>query len=319
MTPGVSPSVSRSPTLPYVPPNLYFQPKRSLRFPSSRPLTPVPEAASTPGTPTLFCSESEQGEEGPGLEDIVENDGPLAPELLEMVIELSTELSIAKCASKSHDYHESANDYAILEHVNKMDIKSTGTTELSLSKVHAQDRAQCRSVPLSSRDSDKSQATAPPVFDDEDRISVITQTWTDEDAFGIERVRSCINSFLDHGVNKHLHTHDCTMLCLVSQDSGTTCLINAVIKEDWPCCHGLILKDASAMLDANHKDSILPLSTFSVPPILNCPPAITSGSFPLLFSLRPTPLLHIVDATFSHTQKPDMARLHFHRLSTAQL
>jgi len=80
-----------------------------------------------------------------------------------------------------------------------------------------------------------------------------------------------------------------------------------------------ILKDASAMLDANHKDSVPPLSTFSVPPILNYPLALTSGSFPLLFSLRPTPWLHIADATFSHTQKPDMARLHFHRLSTAQL
>ena len=162
---------------------------------------------------------------------------PYKPSFLHCLFQLSTELSIAKCASKSHDYHESANDYVILEYVNKMDIKST--TELSLSKAHAQDRAQCRSVPLSSRDSDKSQATAPPVFDDEDRISVITQTRTDEDAFGFERVRSYINSFPDHGVNKHLHTHDCTMLCLLSQDSGTTCLINAVIKEKWPRCFEL--------------------------------------------------------------------------------
>jgi len=127
---------------------------RSLRFPSSRPLTPVPEAASTPGSPTLFCSESEQGEgplrtrphldasphlqmhadtpffqlspsvgrtshvflflllsflffhsailrsEGLGLEDIVENDGPLAPELLGMVIEVNPQ-------APSH-FHESS-------------------------------------------------------------------------------------------------------------------------------------------------------------------------------------------------------------------
>jgi len=170
--------------------------------------------------------------------DILTN-SPYKPSFPHCLFQLSTELSITKRASKSHDYHESADDYAILEYVNKMDIKST--TEVSLSKVHAQDRAQCRSVPLSSSDSDKSEATTPPVFDDEDRISVITQTRTDEETFGIESVRSYINRFSDrdHGVNKHLHTHDCTMLCLVSQDSGTTCLINAVIKEDWPCCHGL--------------------------------------------------------------------------------
>ena len=120
---------------------------------------------STPGTPTLFCSESEQAEgplrtrphleaeasphsqmhantpffqlspsvgptshvflflllsflffhsailrsEGPGLGDIVENDGPLAPELLGMVIEVNPQ-------APSH-FHESSSTHHTHLHV----------------------------------------------------------------------------------------------------------------------------------------------------------------------------------------------------------
>lgn len=53
-----------------------------------------------------------------------------------------------------------------------------------------------------------------------------------------------------------LHELECTSLCAQMLGALPTCLLTAIKNEMWGCCDELIINDASAMLDANHRTTV---------------------------------------------------------------